>query len=248
MKRHRSPVQSVQIEPALHCSIEDQRRLLGNSPFFIGLIPEQVEEVQRSFRQQHYDVGDAIQVAGDPADRLSIVAAGTVKMARPTIDGQEVLLDFLGPGEHFGSLAELGDEAYREDVTAHTAACILYTTADEFQSLLQTYPVVALATLGIVAARLRSAHSAIEQLSAHPVDHRVATTLLHLVDKRGREEGEGMLIEIPLSRQDVADMTGATVETVSRVLSEFRRSGLIESGRRWITVLDRERLEQIAGA
>jgi CRP-like cAMP-binding protein len=246
MGRRRTPVEPVTIHPELHCSIEDQRRLLGASPFFSKLSLEDVNEVQKSFRQRHYSKGDLIQMAGDPADRLSVVAAGTVKMVRPTLDGQDVLLEFLGPGEHFGSLADLGDESYREDVTAHTPCCILYTTSDVYQDLLKRYPVVALSTLELVSQRLRHAHSTIEQLSAHPVNHRIATALLRLAEKRGREEGEGTLIEMPLSRQNIADMTGAKVETVSRVMSEFKREGLIDSGRRWISVLDREGLGRIA--
>lgn len=245
MVRRRSPVEETPIEPALHCSVEDQRRLLGASPFFSGLTAEQVVDIQASFRQQHYEPGQVVQAAGEPANRLSIVAAGTVRMARPTVDGQDVVLDFLGAGEHFGSLAELGDAVYREDVTAHTHACILYTTADGFNALLHQYPEVTLATLGIVANRLRSAHLMIEQLSAYPVEHRVAATLLHLARKRGSEGEEGLLIDIPLSRQDIADMTGATVETVSRVMSQFRRDGLIDSGRRWISVLNVDALESL---
>lgn len=247
MGRHRSPVEPVTIHQELHCSIEEQRRLLGASPFFSKLDESQVNEVQQSFRQRHYLEGDLIQIAGDPANQLSVVAAGTVKMVRPTLDGQDVLLEFLGPGEHFGSLADLGDEQYREDATAHTPCCILYTTSDVFRGLLEQYPVVALSTLELVSQRLRRAHSTIEQLSAHPVNHRVASALLRLVEKRGRDEDEGTLIEMPLSRQDIADMTGAKVETVSRVMSEFKREGLIDSGRRWISVLDRHRLADIAG-
>lgn len=245
MERRRNPLQRATIEPELHCSIDDQRRLLGASPFFSSLSPEEVVEVQKSFRQQHYNEGDLIQMAGDPADRLSIVAAGMVKMVRPTLDGQDVLLDFLGPGEHFGSLARLGDESYREDVTAQTPVCVLYTTADAFQDLLQRYPGVALSTLEIVAGRLRTAQSVIEQLSAYPVEHRVAATLLHLADKGGKEKDGHILIDMPLSRQDIADMTGAKVETVSRIMSEFRREGLIDSGRRWISVMDRDRLAKL---
>lgn len=248
MDRRRSPVEPVDIEPELHCSVADQRRLLGASPFFTDLSAEEVNGVQALFRQQHFEAGEVVQFAGDPATRLSIVAKGVVKMVRPTLDGQDVLLDFLGPGEHFGSLAELGDATYREDVTAHTGSCILYTTAGTFQELLRQYPVVALSTLRIVADRLRDAHSAIEQLSAYPIEQRVAATLLQLAAKAGKPHDQGTLIEMPLSRQDIADITGAKVETVSRVLSDFRRRGLIESGRQWISVLDTMALSDVAGA
>jgi CRP/FNR family transcriptional regulator, nitrogen oxide reductase regulator len=242
----RSPVEPIELAQELHCSVDEQRRLLGASPFFARLEPDQVFALQLSFRQQHYAEGERIQIAGNPADRLNIVAAGMVKMARPTPDGQDVLLDFLGPGEHFGSLTDLGDSSYQEDVTAHTACCILYTTAETFRNILKAYPVVAISSLEMVARRLRNAQSTIEQLSAYPVEHRVASTLLHLAEKRGKEQDRGTLIEMPLSRQDIADMTGAKVETVSRVMSEFRRSGLIDSGRRWISVLDTGGLSDIA--
>lgn len=242
MVRRKSPVQPQDIQPDLHCSIEDQRRLLGESPFFNRLSEDEITQVQGVFRQQHYDEGALIQRAGDPPTRISIVAAGTVKMARPTPDGQDVLLDFLGPGEHFGSLAALGDAEYREDVTAQTSCCILYTTAEMFDQLLQQYPAVAVSALGIVAGRLRQAQTAIEQLSAYPVDHRVGALLLHLAEKRGKTGDDRVLIEIPISRQDIADMTGAKVETVSRVMSDLKRSGLVESGRRWIAVRDMDAL------
>ena len=246
MNRRRTPVEPFSIEPELHCSVTEQRRLLGEAPFFSKLSDEEVEEIQASFHQQHYREGDLIQAAGAPALRLSIVAAGVVKMVRPTMDGQDVLLDFLGAGEHFGSLAELGDSRYREDVTAHTASCVLYTTADSFQWILERHPLVALSTLQLVSARLRDAHLTIEELSAYPVNHRVASTLLQLSEKIGATEGRETLIQMPLSRQDIADMTGATVETVSRVLSDFKRKGLIDSGRRWISVLDSSGLAVIA--
>jgi len=248
MVRRHSPITPVALRSAAHCSIPEQRKLLGQSPYLTGLTEDEVNQVQRTFQQQHYDAGDFIQKAGEPAIRLSIVGAGFVKVVRPTMDGQDVLLDILGPGEHFGSLAELGDASYREDVVALTDCCILYTNADNFHEILQRFPAVALSTLELVAARLRGAQSSIEHLSAYPVDRRVSSTLLHLAAKIGRVHETGFLIDVPLSRQDIADMTGAKVETVSRVLSDFRRRGLIASGRRWIAVIDREGLADIAGS
>ena len=243
--RRRTPVEPVTIEPH-HCTPAEQRRLLGETPFFAQLPPASVDQVAASFRQADYADGEAIYYSGDPANRLSIVAAGMVKLVRPTSEGQDVLLDILGPGDYFGTLAELGDAAYREDAIAHTQCCILYTTGDEYRRILQHYPQVALATLDLVAARLRSAQETIEQISAYPVEQRVATTLVRLAKRVGRQDNDGILIEMPLSRQDLADMTGAKVETVSRVMSDFRRSGIVESGRRWIAIRDAAALAAIA--
>ena len=243
--RRRSPVEPVEIE-AHHCSPAEQRRLLGGTPFFRRLPPEEIDEATASFRQADFPAEATIHLSGDSAERLSIVAAGMVKLVRPTPEGQDVLLDILGPGDYFGSLAALGDHVYREDAIAHTHCCILYTTSDEFRRLLQQFPAVSLATLDLVAERLRSAQETIEQISAYPVDQRLAATLLKLARRVGREEDGSILIEMPLSRQDLADMTGAKVETVSRVMSELRRAGLIDSGRRWIAIRDEDALAELA--
>ena len=246
-ERRRSPVEPVSITPARHCTPVQLRRILAGTPFFAPLTVEEIDELAARVRQTDFQTGDTIHRAGDPATHLAIVAAGVVKLSRPTLDGQDVVVSMLTSGDYFGSLADLGDATYTEDATAQTDCCILLATADEFRQWLERYPAVALATLQLVAERLRHAHAAIEQLSAHPVERRVAAALLRLAQQAGRREGTGTLIEMPLSRQDLADMTGAKVETVSRVMSDFRRAGLIESGRRWIAVTDAEQLAAIAG-
>jgi CRP-like cAMP-binding protein len=244
-ERRGSPVRQVEVSP-LHCTPADVRRILAGTPFFSSLSADDIDIVARDFRQNHFVAGATIHLAGGKANRLSIVAAGMVKLVRPTPEGQEVLLEILGPGDYFGSLATLGDATYADDASAHTDCCVLQASARDFQGLLERYPSVTLATLAFVAGRLRGAHETIEQLSARPVEQRVAATLLKLADRVGRQRREDVLIEMPLSRQDLADMTGTTVETASRVMSELRRSGTIDSGRRWISIVNRAALEAVA--
>jgi len=245
--RRHSPVAPVRVEPH-RCTDLEKRRLLGATPFFSALDDGQLDEVAAGFDQRNFTAGETIHRAGDPAERLSIVVAGQVKIARPTPDGQDVLLALLGPHEHFGSLLELGDAVYRDDAVAHTDCCVLSTGAESFHALLERFPSVANAALALVAARLREAQATIEQLSTYPVPRRVAATLLALADRLGAagQRSDEILIDATLSRQDLADMTGATVETVSRVLSDFRRRGWIDSGRQWVSVRDRASLESIA--
>lgn len=246
MVRPTNPVNRDPITPSLHCSVADQRRLLGAAPYFKSLSASQIEVVQQQFVQQHYRAGETIYLAGDRANRLAIVAAGSVKVQRSTWDGKDVLLDILVPGDHFGSLAELGDEVYPDTAIAHTECCILSTTSAQFARILQQYPSVAIDSLAIVAERLRDAQSTIEQLSAYPVEQRIASALSNLARKVGVDKDGDTLIDIPLSRQDLAGMAGATVETASRVMSEFKRDGLIDSGRMWIAVRDEDGLEDRA--
>src|SRR5690606_3742453 len=121
---------------------------------------------------------------------------------------------------------------------AHTACCVLGIGAEDFQAILQNYPMVATVTLTIMAQRLQAAHETIRQLSAFPVAQRIASVLLKLADKLGEQSAEGLLIQTPLSRQDLADMTGTTLETASRIMSDFQKQGLIRSGRQWVAIAD----------
>jgi CRP-like cAMP-binding protein len=240
-----TPVTPVTVTEA-HCSPADVRRILHETPFFRELPVEEIPTIASVFRQRHYAAGEPIYHAGEEATRLLIVAAGMVRIVRPTIDGQDVLLDFAAPGAVFGSLRMLGDAVYTDGATALTGTCILQATPEAFRDLLARYPAAAMATLGFVAERLREAHVTIEGLSAHPVPRRVAATLLKLADRVGRAREADMLIDMPLSRQDLADMTGATIETVSRVMSDLRTRGIIDSGRRWVSIVDLASLERIA--
>lgn len=244
MEQRRRPTDHLPIRPQ-HCTPTVLRAVLRRTPFLAPLSETDIARVAEEFQQRHYEAGTVIQRAGEMATRLAVIAAGTVKIMRPTLDGQDVVLDILAPGDFFGSLAQLGEPVYTETAIAQTDCCILAITPEQFRSLLERYPAVAIATLELVAGRLQSANRTIEQLSAHPVEQRVAATLLNLAERLGRREEDGIVIETPLSRQDLADMTGAKVETVSRIMSEFRRLDLVGGGRRWIVVRDLEGLRDM---
>ncbi|HQY29274.1 MAG TPA: Crp/Fnr family transcriptional regulator [Burkholderiaceae bacterium] len=243
--RHRARAEPIALAPP-RCSPADQLRVLAASPFFARLSRTELARVARHFRQASFAAGHVIHSAGEPAARLSFVAIGHVKIAHPTPDGHDVLIALLGAGEYFGTVAELGDPVYRDAAAAHTDCCVLSIDADAFRGLLHRYPSVALAGLELTAARLRAARHTIEQLGIYPADRRLAATLLALAERMGRPEAGGTMIDMQLSRQDLAQMTGATVETVSRILGEFDRARLIDSGRQWIAVRDHDRLSRLA--
>ncbi|MCO5106085.1 MAG: Crp/Fnr family transcriptional regulator [Burkholderiaceae bacterium] len=228
------------------CTTGERLGVLGSAPFFSRLSPPELEQVNALFEQASYAAGQAIHSAGEPARKLSIVAAGKVRIAHPTAGGQDARLALLGPGEPFGSLPELGDATYRDAAYAHTGCCVLSISAESFHDLLQRYPALAMAALERTAARLRVAQETLEQISAVPADRRIAATLLALADLAGRAEVGTTVIDTELSRKDLAAMTGASVDTVGRVLAEFRRDGLIDTGRRWISVRDPVRLARVA--
>lgn len=245
MRRH-TPVELPEIHSE-DCTPAHRLAALGAVPFFSGLSEAELAEVHRLFRTYGYQPGDTIYSAGDRAERLFVVAHGKVKLLRHTASGQDVLLGILGADEMFGSLAALGDAEYPDEAEAHTSTCVLGIGARDFQSLLERYPAVALAVLTILAERLKESHETISQLSAMPVESRVAAALLKLAEKLGTPHEGGSLIQAPLSREDLAALTGSTTESVSRVMSKLRRDRIIDSGRRWVAILAPERLASLTG-
>lgn len=246
MQTHRSSLEPSAAADPHTCSHHHRLEILCALPFFAGLDDTALHEVNASFSSLPMDAGEPIYMAGDPATRLYVVAVGAVKIVRHTLRGKDVLLGILGPGELFGSLAILGDSEYADTAEAKTDGCILAIDAHDFDALLRRYPAAAVATLGTVAARLQEAHEAIHQLAALSVEQRLAAELLRLAARHGERHGNSVRITLPLARQELGDKVGATVETVSRVLSRFEREGVIESGRQWIAVSDVDALVELA--
>ena len=245
--RRKSPVEREDIQPQM-CSVTVRHNILRRVPFFAMLSEADIERINREFRDQGFEAGQRIYYAGDPATRLYVVATGKVKQMRHTLTGQDVLLDILAEGDFFGSLSVLGDATYPDTALAQTMVCALSIDAEGFHEILQTYPPVALEVLNITGQRLRDAQEVIHQLSAHSVEQRLAYTLLKLADKLGETQDVGLLIQMPLSREDLAAMTGATTETISRIMSQFQKDGWIESGRQWVAIRDREALREATAA
>jgi len=183
---------------------------------------------------------------GEAATSFFLVAHGKVKLLQHSVSGEDVVLDLLSQGDLFGGLAVLGRRKYPLTAVAQTDCCVLAITTADFRHLLRTHPEVALATLDGVAHDLEAAYDTIHAISTLPVEARIASALLRLAERLGETDNKGVLIQSPLSQQDLAAMVGTTAETASRVISSLRRSHLVETGRQWIRILDRSGLERIA--
>jgi CRP-like cAMP-binding protein len=244
--RRKSPLQIEIVEPAA-CSVDLRLSILQQVPFFAGLSLTEIGAINQQFREYGYQPDDTIYFSGDKAAHLYVVASGRVKLLRHSASGQDVLLDILQPGDYFGSLTALPDEAYPDTAQAQTAVCILAITIESFRELLPRYPVITLSVLDITASQLQDAREMVHRLSVDPVERRIAAVLLKLADKLGEISAEGILIQMPLSRDDLAQMAGTTSETASRTISQFQKDGLVHSGRQWIALTNKPGLEAIAG-
>jgi len=244
--RKRSPL-AIETTDAHLCSISLRLKILGQVPFFRGLAASDQAWINSLFREKDFETDEVICLSGDPAEQLFVIADGRVRLLRHSLDGREILLDLLTPGEFFGALSGLGNDVYPETAQAHSSCCILLIDREAFRKVLERYPAIALKLIDIIAGRLRIANERVHQLSALSVEARIASILLMLADKFGEKKGTECLLQVPLSREYLSGKDGATTESASRVMSRFQKGGLIHSGRGWVAVIDRAGLEVIAG-
>ena len=244
MPRPKSPVRQEWVDSEV-CSLDYRLKIIGRLPFFRHLHSDAILEINRLFEDWDVAADQVIYFEGDPGENFYLVASGKVKLTRLGLSGREVLLDILSGGEYFGNLGMVSGQDYAETAIAQTDCCILQISAHHFEKILNRYPEVMLKVLQAMGQRLQESQEIIKQLSIYTVEERIAATLIRVAKKLGEERQMGTLIQIPFSRQDLAAMTGTTVETVSRVMSRFSAEELIATGRKWVMLKDVERLEQI---
>lgn len=218
--------------------------VLARVALFRGLSEEELRGIDARMTSLAWSAGEPLYREGDPAEHLFVLAAGRAKATRTQRDGQVTVVDLFAPGDLFGGLELLGQEAQTETVTALTTVCALRVGTAAFRDILLTYPAVAVHALDATAAQLTRARAHVSEQSA-PVAQRLAATLLRLSEKFGQEPASGAL-QVPLTRADLAGMVSSTPESVSRVVAQWRRRGLVESGRRWLSILDVPALAAIA--
>ena len=157
-----------------------------------------------------------------------------------------MILRLIQPGEIFGGAGGWGAEVYPATAIALEDVRVFQLPNSEFARLIGLHPEVALAIIRELGARLREAEARIRELQAERVERRIARTLLRLAGKTGQKTAQGIQIDLPQSRQHLAELSGATLTTVSRVLSEWDRQGLILAGRERVTIAKPHELVMIA--
>jgi CRP-like cAMP-binding protein len=212
---------------------------LATVPLFNGLQRDEIQRFAELTRERSYPKGSVILFQDDPGDALFVLRAGRVKVVLIGEDGREVILGVLEPGAHFGELALIDDQPRSAHVIAMEDAQLLILRREDFRRRVEANPSVAWALLTELSRRLRRADVKIGGLVLLDVPGRIARLLLDLADETGSNA-----IEKPLTHQTIAQMIGASRETVSRAMKEFQDAGLITVERRRIAVGDRAALEK----
>jgi CRP-like cAMP-binding protein len=172
----------------------------------------------------------------EPANKVYMLAQGKIKLIRTSADGKQVILGYYGPGKEMGVIAALDVMQYPVSAQAARLSDALVWDKQEFKHIMVLIPQVAINAMQILAARMGEFQTRIGELSNQKVEQRLAHTLLRLAKQDGISTDRGILIDLPLTRQDLGEMTGATIFTISRTLKEWEKKGFIYSQRERIIV------------
>jgi CRP-like cAMP-binding protein len=220
--------------------------LLTTIDLFDQLSVQDLDEIASTTTQRDYKKNAYLFHQGDPARRFYVLVKGKVKLTQLTEDGQQIILRYVSPGEAFAIIAVLRKIPYPATAIAANQVSLLSWEDKEMLDLMQKHPQLAINSLAILANRIQEFQDRFREIATERVERRIARALLRLASQTGRKLEHGILIDISLTRQDLAEMTGTTLYTVSRTLSQWEKDGLVSSQREQVTILSPHKLVVIA--
>jgi len=226
---------------------ESIKEALQEAEIFGDLPEEEIEDLARHFEGSQVSKGDYLFFEGDPSERIYLAPKGRIKVVRHSPEGREVLIEVVAAGRPFGLLAGVEKQPLSASAVAMEDCALLSIDTNRFLSLMQAHPSLSISVIHDLASRLRDARDRIRSLALERVEQRIARALLSLAETLGKRSEGRIVLDIALTRQDIASMVGTTVESAIRTMSRFQKSGVLrtESGGR-IHILDLEALQGIA--
>jgi len=220
--------------------------ILRGSDMFAGLSAEALEDVVASGSVRRLAAGTRIFAQGDPGVSGHSLLEGRVKIVQTRADGGQSVLRFIGPGEMYGTVAALMNQPFPADAVAVVESVEIWWSLPTLRQLMRRHPEIGLRSTAAAGQRLMDLQGRIGELTGERVEQRIARALLRLMQKAGRKTEAGVEIDFPITRQDLAEMTGSTLHTVSRTLAALDQRGVTGSARRRIVVRDPRALEHLA--
>lgn len=198
-----------------------------------------------SFRKR-FAVGETVLVQGEPAEAVYIVVVGRLRVTQTASDGQQIILRYLGPGDVVGYAALASAQSQPGTVTVVDDTHLIGWPVATFKTFMANNTPIALNAVDMLAKRYHDLQLRLLELSTEKVEQRIAHTILRLAGQAGRRTSRGVEIAFPLSRQDLAEMCGTTLHTVSRTLSGWEEQSIVDCGRRRVIVTKPDMLTAIA--
>jgi len=219
---------------------------LRSVAFYRSLSPEDRGRLAEVSLVRSFEKGNTLFTEGDPSDFLYTILTGRVKVVKMIPSGKEVILEIFGPGDPVGAVVAYEGRPYPASAVALEKAACLLVRRVPFFALLERHPTLLRGFLLGLTQRIIELTRRIPEVAGGRVETRFAHLFLKLADRMGRRGPDGTLVPMALSRQDLADLTGTTIETCIRVMSRWGKEGLVRTEKDGFVVLDRPGLEKRA--
>jgi CRP-like cAMP-binding protein len=222
--------------------------LLRSSTLYRRLSPEDQQRLAQVSLARTYEKGETIFSEGDAPDFLVTIASGRVKVVKMIPSGKEIILEIFAPGDPVGAVVAYEGRPYPASAVALERSSCILVRRSEFFALLERHPSFVRGFLTGMAQRIVELTRRIPEVAGGRVETRFAHLFLKLSDRVGERRPEGRFVPMPLSRQELAELTGTTTETCIRIMSRWGKEGVVSTERDGFLVRDQETLERLIEA
>ncbi|HEY9062969.1 MAG TPA: Crp/Fnr family transcriptional regulator [Pseudobacteroides sp.] len=226
------------------CTVDEHMSCAGRVPIFSSLNKDELRQVVSLIVQRRYEKDSLVISEGSVPQNFIVVSRGKIKVYGYSQDGKEQIMYILTNGDFFGARNLIHDRKADFNAQAMEDTVVCMIQRQKFQELLLKFPSISIKIMDVLCDRLEKMESMFRKISPKDVDSRVNMMLLELSQKYGRKQDNGTLIELPMSREEMANYIGVARETVSRKITLLKDEGIIEiMGNRKILIVNEEALE-----
>lgn len=222
------------------------RSVVGALPLFERMAAAELDAVLERATSRRYAAGTTVFEQGDAAQHFFVLLHGRLRVTQVTPAGQQVVIRMVNPGDLFGIARALRRPDYPGTARAVAESLALCWPMEAWDGLLAAHPALAVNAMQTMGGRLIEAQTRLRELATEEVERRVAHTVLRLGNQSGVRQTDGIRIDFPISKQNIAELAGTTLHTVSRVLSAWEAAGLVTGGRQKLVLRDPHGLLLIA--
>jgi CRP/FNR family transcriptional regulator, nitrogen oxide reductase regulator len=223
-------------------------RLLTSPLLLTGLSQDEQRELLQSAQPRLLKPREVLGAQGEPADQISLVQIGHLKLGQVNAEGAETLIRFIGPGDCYGAIALAPGKRYPVSAVAVEPSRVLAWPRATLAAIAARIPQIRINLFEEITRRMSGVLSSTQDLATERAPLRIARALRRVAEHGGEPSPHGIHIVHPITRQEIADLTGTTLFTVSRLMSKWESDGLLHTGRGNVTIVDAEGLELAAAA
>lgn len=226
--------------------LQDSIKVIKNIPVFSQLSENILEEILKLQSTKKYKKGEIIFFEGDKGEAFFFVKSGKVKIYKTSLDGRDITLNILGEGSIFAEVTLFNDVSYPATVETMENSEIGIILNKDIEKMILSNNELALQIIKVLSKRLYRSQKTIKDMAFSDTYNRTSRTLLDLCERHGKETKTGIEIDIGITRQDIANMVGTSRETVSRIISDLKKEGVVDTSAKKIIIIDKGELEKCA--